>query len=437
MAQITFKQSPVKLIVSIYLILSFLFMVLYLLPFSHNGDLKPIDAWFVSVSAISVTGLSSIDVSSVLTRFGQTLLMIQIQLGGIGIMSFIAVLFLLFRKKLSLPQQTLMSFDQNQSSLKSIRRLTTYIVLVAFIIELIGFLLFLKPVYAHYRTIGDTLFISAFHAIASFTNAGFDLFGDSLFSFSTVPMMVIPTALLIFLGVLGFPIYLELFFSKGKKKSLFFKVNVFSHLILITAGFLLFFLLEKQNESLSFSTAERALNTFFLSVTSRSGGLSTFDIGFLSEASFLILIILMFIGGSPSSVGGGIRTTTLVVLVAKFIASIKGKEETVLFKKALYEKDINNAFIVFFGFLITYLTFTLIIITIEPYSSRELFFEVMSALTTTGLSTGITSELSTVSKLLLSFLMILGRVGIISLIYSFVKRKKSNIKHVHERIIVG
>ena len=211
------QHSPFKLILLIYVLLAFLFAGIYSLPIGHTESLSFMDAFFLSASAISVTGLSTVNISESLTLFGQWVLLLEVQIGGIGIMVILGSFIILFKQNLSLPQQTLMSLDQNQKSLKSIKNLVLFVFLFAFIVEFFGFLLFFPVIKETTPSMSYAAFLSLFHAVTSFTNSGFDLFGDSLHSFSTNAQMVLGTAMLIFIGGLGFPLIYELLFSKGKK----------------------------------------------------------------------------------------------------------------------------------------------------------------------------------------------------------------------------
>lgn len=437
MSKVQFKDSPFKVIVSLYLLFSFIFMVLYLMPLSHTKPLSIVDAWFLATSGMSVTGLSTINVSEHLTVIGKSFLFIQIQFGGIGIMAILGSLLIFFKGNVSLPQQTLMSFDQNQKNLKSVKKLMIFIFSLTIILELIGFFIFFPTIHNEYGDLSTSIFISAFHSASSFTNAGFDLFGDSLISFSANTVFVLTTSVLLFFGIIGFPVILEVLFSKGKKKSLYTKVNLVVHGILLLFAFIAFYLFEFTNSFGEFSLKDKITNAFFLSVTSRNGGLTTIDIGNTMPSTLMLLMLLMFIGASASSCGGGVRTTTFAVLFAKVISIIKGREDVVMFKKTLHAEDVNKSFLVVFVFFFTFFISTIVLTTIEGMPLHDMSFEVMSALTTTGLSTGITSELSSFSKIWLSILMIIGRIGIIALIYSIIKPKKSSAKYPKENLIVG
>lgn len=436
MAKIQFHRLPFRLIVCIYCLLTLVFALAYYLPAASKTSLSFLDAWFLSASAISVTGLSTVNVTEDLSFLGQFFLLVEIQIGGIGIMAILGIFLMLFVQNISLSQQTLMSFDQNQHGLKSVKKLMVFILLFTCSLEFIGFLA-VYPVIAQTTNGFEAIFLSAFHAVASFTNAGFDLFGGSLSAYHTHPFFLLTTGVLILAGAIGFPTVLELILSKGKKKSLYTKVNLIGHGVLLVIGFIGFFLLERLHAFKGLGVLDHLTNAFFLSATSRNGGLSSIDINTLTSSSLLLLMLLMFIGGSASSAAGGIRVTTVAVLLAKLRSILQGKEEVVLFKKSVYAEEVNKSLLIFFAFVGVFFASLFTLAMVETVSLKALVFEIMSAMTTTGLSIGITADLSAFSLIWLSCLMILGRIGIIALVYSLVKPKKTNTRYIKEHLIVG
>ena len=436
MAKPVQKMYPFRWVLFLYVGTVFLFTLFYLMPCFHEIPISFVDALFLSASGMSVTGLSTIDVSSVLTVWGQLILLIQIQIGGIGIMIFVVYLFLLVGKQLSLPQMIVTSFDQNSSSMKSIKGIMFLILPITFTCEFIGFLFLYPSISVLYNNPLEAVFVTTFHSISSFTNAGFDLFGGSLYEFSKEPLFLMVTGILLVLGTIGFPVILELLNGKGKK-SVFTKTNIVMHSVLLMVGFLLLAFFESNNRLSELSIWDKTINAIFLSITSRNGGITSLEVSTLSASSILLLMILMFIGASPNSCGGGIKTTTFAVLLSKILSVIKGREDTILFKRRIPNAEIDKAFLIFFSYSLLFLISTLVISYVEKATLEQIAFEVMSALTTTGLSMGITSELTTFSKVWLIILMLIGRIGIISWIFLFIKTKPSKIKYVTENIVVG
>lgn len=437
MLNLRFSNSPFKIIVFFYLLFVLIFTILFSLPVSTNKDIPLIDAFFLAVSGISITGLSTFDLNSTLTITGKVFLLLAIQFGGIGIMVILGSFLMVFTKNLSLFQQTLLSFDTNQFSLKSIKKLTLFIFLYTFLIEGVASLIFYSYIKINPNFLDDTVFLSIFHAISSFTNSGFDLFEGGLANFSDDGFFLIGTSLLIILGSIGFPSVLELAIKKGKKLSLYTKINLIMHSVLLSLGTIIFFVLEYDRSFNNFNLSEKIYNSFFLSSTTRNGGLSSLPVVDFSETTILIILILMFIGGSASSCGGGIRVTTLFVVLARAFNTIKGRNDVIVFKKTLYQEEVNKAHLIFFSFIGLFFTSVLVLSFVENIKINHLIFEIMSALTTTGLSFGVTDQLSNFSLIWLCVLMIIGRIGIIALVYSLMKPRNSSIKYPKEHIIVG
>ncbi|QJX80956.1 TrkH family potassium uptake protein [Priestia megaterium] len=411
------------------------FSVLYSMPIAHRGHLSYIDTLFVSTSALSVTGLSTLDVAKELTRLGQALLIIEMQLGGIGILVLISYLFLAMGKRISMSSLILISQDQNQSNLKTIKSLSFSVLIIALIIETICFFLIYGDIRQHYDSNKEAIFVAAFHSVASFTNSGFTLFGFE--TYKTDKLILYTTAAVIFLGSLGFPTIMEILFSFRKKKSLFTKINIRMHFILLAVGTVFVFLLEHNKILSSLNFADKVANSIFLSATLRSGGISTVNISSLAETTVLVMMCLMFIGGASSSTGGGIRLTTFRVLVAKMVSVVKSQEHTVIGKKTITQEAVNKSFLIFLSFTTLVVISTILIIFFDSFSLEKVLFEVESALTNTGLSLGITSGLSSVSKVILICLMVIGRIGIFTLIYFVFKVENSKIKYLREDLAVG
>ena len=414
-----------------------LFAFLLWIPQSNSGNLSIMDSLFLSTSALSVTGLSPIDVGTELTRLGQSLLMVEMQLGGIGIVVLISYLFVMMDKKITVSSMLLLSKDQNQAKLSSITSLGISVLIIALLVETVCFLILLGEIRPRYDNLGDAAFVSAFHAIASFTNSGFDLFGDSLVSFKQNHLFLITTAITIFLGSLGYPTLVEYFLSFRRKKSLFTKINIRLHFLLLFIGMIVFFIFERNNLFSGLSPLEKLSNSFFFSATARNGGLATIDVSQVTITTFLFLTLFMFIGGASSSTGGGIRLTTFAVLLSKVISVAKSQKEVVIYKKTIAQEAVDKSFMVFFTFMVLFFGSTILLTMFESQPLEPLMFEVLSALTNTGLTFGITSELTPVSKVILITLMIIGRIGVFSFIYTIFKVEKVKTRYLKEDLAVG
>lgn len=440
MRKISFTTSPFQKITIGYLGLSFIFAFIYWLPAFHIGELSFIDAWFISSSALSTTGLSTVTIADVFTPASQWLIALEMQIGGIGFMAVIGFYMFLMQRDPSLPQLTLMRFDHNGRSLRDVRSLVIFIMLFSLAAELIGLLFILPDVAGSQTDVYTDLRGAIFHAVSAFTNTGLDLYGGSIAPFHDRPLFLLTTALLVMFGALGFPTVWELLCLRRRKKSLYTKINLIYHAALLAAGMVLITSLEWLNRSTvgDMPIGMRLMNTFFISAVSRSGGLGNVDFSEMFPATALLIMILMFIGGSASSTGGGIRITTFAILLATARSAIRGDQEVTLFRKSLYREDVQKAFIVFFFVsFIFILSCFLLFISERELDPPAVMFEAMSAITNTGFSFGITPELSTFGKIWLSLMMIVGRIGIISIIYTVIKPKKSAVKYMKEPMIVG
>lgn len=411
------------------------FTILYLMPFSNKGHLNVIDSIFVSTSALSVTGLSSIDISSSFTFVGKTLLILEMQLGGVGILVLVSYLFLLTGKKITISSMLLISKDQNQDNLKTIKSLSFSVLIIALFIEAICALFIYKDIQSQYSTMQEAVFISVFHSVASFTNSGFSLFDMN--DYQTNGKFLIVTGLTIFIGSIGYPTIMEYIFSFKKKKSLFTKINIQMHSLLLLLGAFVYFSLEYTKVFADLNVIDKITNALFLSAATRSGGLTTFDISQLTITTILVVMCLMFIGGASSSTGGGIRLTTFRVLLAKMNAVARSQEHTVIGKKSITQAAINKSFLIFFSFVMLSVLGTGLLSLIEVQPLQHIMFEVLSALTNTGLSMGITSGLNDISKVILMVLMVIGRIGIFALIYLIFNVDQSKVKYLEEDLAVG
>lgn len=405
------------------------------MPFSHKGSLDYIDALFVSASALSVTGLSTIDVTQMLTRTGQGLLIVEMQLGGIGILVLVSYLFLMMGKRITMSSMLLISKDQNQSNLKTIKELSFSVLVISLIIETALSFAIYGDIKQELPRTSDAVFATIFHSVASFTNAGFSIIDMELFKTNNVFLLATSTAIL--LGSIGFPTIMEYVFSFNKKKSLFTKINIRMHFLLLMLGAVIYLLLEYNNIFKGLSIGNKITNSLFLSASTRSGGLSTIDISGLTSTTILILICLMFIGGASSSTGGGIRLTTFRVLIAKMVSVVKSREYAVIGKKTITQESVNKSFLIFITFVILICLSTIFLSLFENHSIEHLSFEAISALTNTGLTMGITGELSNVSKMVLVMLMVIGRIGIFTFIYLIFKVENSKVKYLKEDLAVG
>ena len=447
-----FLGTYVRTVVTSYAAFTLIGAILLFLPISvqDNQSLSFIDALFVAASGMSVTGLSTINISTTLTRFGQVVLIVIMQVGGVGIMLFLAGLWVISGKKISLKERNIVVTDQNQLKQGGIIRLVKDVLRLILIIELIGFIVLSSYLYFNnYYSLGESLFQGFFLSISMFANAGFDISGKSMTMFADQKGYFVLTIamILIFLGSVGYWVLVETKdFIKAKLKkqkfefSLYVKLIFKMHILLYIIGAILFIIFEANNLLLGKSFFDYIFNSLFMSITTRNAGFTTLNTSQLTNSTHWLFNALMFIGASPNSVGGGIRTSSLIILLYSIYSFAIGRRQVIIGKRAIKDSTIYKAFMVFtVGIIIIFLS-VLTISTIETsFSIKEILFEVFSAFGTTGLSLGITPHLTIFSKIILIINMFIGRIGIISLLLSFKGRDeaKNRVKYPEYDMIVG
>ncbi|WP_063795541.1 TrkH family potassium uptake protein [Paenibacillus sp. Soil750] len=443
------KMPASRLIVIAYLIGIFLIAILLKLPISlkAGATISFVDALFTSASAVSVTGLTTVGINETLSSFGVGVLIVAFQFGGIGVMTLGSFYWLLFGQEIGLLQRKMIMIDQNRNNLSGLVQLMKLVLGFTLILEAISTLAFGLYFYftGEYGSIWSALYYGMFHTISAFTNAGFDLFGNSLLNYSSDYFVQALTMFLIVLGGIGFPVLAELreYFWGGHKNfrfSLFTKLTLVTTSVLLLFGTIGFWLMERTHALAGMSWHGKILTALFTSVTSRSAGLTTIDMSTITEASLLLVSILMFIGASPSSMGGGVRTTTVAVIVLALIAYARGEKEPKVFGRMISQEDSLKSFVFFLTGIALLLGGIFILLIAEPnrWGVSAILFEVASAFGTCGLSTGITADLGTFSKISLIVLMFIGRIGLF-LFYSLFTngKKKPLIRFPEEKLIIG
>ncbi|WAA11284.1 TrkH family potassium uptake protein [Fervidibacillus albus] len=443
----TNKLTPAQVIVGYYLLAVSISAMLLSLPMARKAEApwSFIDSIFTAVSAVSVTGLSTVNVSETFTTFGIFILILVLQVGGIGIMTIGTFFWLIFRKRIGFRERRLIMVDQNQISFAGLVKLLKQLVVIFIGIEVVGSLI-LGTYFLHYFTDWKEAYLQGiFASVSAMTNAGFDITGASMKPFATDYFVQFILMVLIILGAIGFPVLVEVknFLLHRRETdrpvfSLFTKITTYMYFVLVIVGMALFLLFEYNGIVKEHVWHQSILYSLFQSVSARSGGLVTIDITELSEATQFLLSGLMFIGASPSSVGGGIRTTTFALNLLFLYNFAKGNPSIKLFHREIYEQDVRKALLVFlFATMICFssvlaLTFT------EEHSLMAIIFEVTSAFGTSGMSMGITADLSIFGKIVIMLLMFIGRVGILSFVFMIGgKEKKENYHFPKERIIIG
>lgn len=442
------KLSPVQILILFYVLAIVLSTGLLSLPIAYKSGVHVpfIDVLFTAVSALSVTGLSSITIVNTLSTTGIIFLAIVLQLGAVGVMAIGTFIWLLLGKRIGLRERQLIMTDQNQSIFSGMVRLIRQILIIILTVELISMIIMGTYLLLYYPTIKEAFLHGFFGTISAISNGGFDITGTSLTPYKDDYLIQFMNMFLIIFGAIGFPVLIEVkdyFFTSSEKRvffrfSLFTKITTTTFFILIIVGAIFIFLLDLTHFFSDKSWHESLFYALFQSVTTRSGGLSTMDINQLTDQTHLFMSFLMFIGASPSSAGGGIRTTTFALVIIFIITYARGGETIRLFRREVYKEDLMKAVTVTLIAIFLIISSVFILLIIEPFNLMDIIFEVTSAFGTVGLSLGITSELTTLSKIVLMMLMFIGRVGVITFIFIFKsKKKQGHYNYPKEHIIIG
>lgn len=400
-----------------------------------------IDALFTATSAVCVTGLVVVDTGTYFSLFGQLIIIALIQAGGLGIMTMATVMALLVRKKIQLRERLIMQEALNQLTVAGVVRLTQYIIKITLLIEFIGGTIL---AIRWYEDIGPkAIYFGYWHAVSSFCNAGFDLFGEfrSLTMYVSDITVNLTITSLIILGGIGFTVISDVFNNKSFFRfTLHTKIVLTTSAILIAFGTVVIFILELNNPATlgELPWDGKILASYFQSVTPRTAGYNTINIGDLRPATIFFVIILMFIGASPASTGGGIKTSTASVVVAAIWAYISGKNDAELFGRRISYNNVYKAFSLVFISAALVVLVTMMMSVTEQVEFLKLLFEVVSAFGTVGLSTGITPTLTPYGKLWLIFTMFAGRVGPVTIALALALRKrKGAVQYPEGKITIG
>lgn len=444
--------SSIQIIVSYYIIMTIVSYILFCLPFfrepgSHVGF---IDMLFMAISTVSVTGLSTFDINSVFNDRGVLLLEILFQVGGLGIMMISTAFIILSKRRISLKQRQLIMTDMNQPKLSGIVRLIRITFTIILWFQMIFGIFFSIYFYfsGYYKTWSKAIFFGFYQSISAVTNSGFDVTGDSIIPFANDYLFLIVIMFLIFVGGIGFPVLMEfrewLFFKKKKRGlpfrfSLFSKIAVLAFVILFVGGTVLIYLLEKDHLFVGMGEVQRWITSMFYSMTTRNAGLQINDLGDFQVTTLIVFSLLMFIGCSPSSVGGGIRTTTVAIIGLYLYAFLKSEDKINVFGRRIDDDDVKKSIVVFMLSLIMCFFAVLFLTATEDHPLIAIIVEVASAFGTTGLSLGITSDLTTVGKLMIALLMFIGRIGMLYTLMLFVPKETRDIGYEYpsEKIIIG
>ncbi|MBF2022110.1 MAG: ATPase [Hydrococcus sp. C42_A2020_068] len=425
--------------------------LLLIFPFSTSDGSwnNPIVALFTATSAVCVTGLAVVDTGTYFSFWGQLIILLLAQVGGLGYMTITTFLMLLIGRKFDLQQRFAIQESFDRPFILGSQNLIRSIIATTLIFEITGIFLMLYPFSRDYG-LEQGLWLSIFHSVSAWNNAGFSLFKDSLIGYRSSPIINLTITGLIIFGGIGYQVIIELYSwltEKCQRKkarfvfSLNLKVVVSTTIILLGLGTITIFFAELRNDGtfVDLNLQEKLLAAWFQSVTSRTAGFNTVDIGKMTVEGLFITMILMFIGASPSGTGGGIKTTTLRVISSCTRSVLRGDEEVILYQRKVPYPLILKAIAVVFGSVMTIFIATLIISYIENnLNALAILFEVISAFATVGLSMGITASLSPLSQLVIVAVMYIGRVGIIILIAAIIgDPRPSVIQYPEENLLVG
>ncbi|WP_373058904.1 TrkH family potassium uptake protein [Zunongwangia sp. H14] len=463
--QIGFKReylNPAQLFIMSFLLIIMVGTILLMLPKATHEGISLVDALFTATSAVCVTGLIVVDTGTYFTQFGQTIILILIQLGGLGIMTFASYFSYFFRGKSSYENQLMLKDITNSEKIGDVFSVLKKIVALTFLIEFFGAIFIYFTIdKATISSIGQRIFFAVFHTVSGFCNAGFSTLKNSLyepeFRFN-YPMQLIIAALFI-LGGIGFPILFNLYKYlkhnfRNRILNLFRKENVvyspwilnlntrivlFTSFFLTVAGTGLFYYFEYNNTLQEHSWFGKIVTSFFTAATPRTAGFNSVDMSALNFATLMIILLLMWIGASPASTGGGIKTSTFAIATLNFLSIAKGKDRVEVYRREVSALSIRRAFaIIALSLMVIGIAVFLIASFDSDKSLLSIAFECFSAYSTVGLSVGITAKLSAASKLVIIATMFIGRVSMLTILISIMRRVKHlNYKYPTEEILIN
>ncbi|ALP40367.1 TrkH family potassium uptake protein [Aeromonas schubertii] len=433
------RWSEAKLILGSFLAILLVGTLFLVQPSSHDGQVSVVNALFTATSAISVTGLGVVDTGSAFTLQGQIILLLLMEIGGLGQMTMTVLLLALLSKRVSLRQQVLAKEALGQEGSINIVRLVKRIILFAFIAQLIGTAL-MAIRWVPEMGWSHGLYVSFFHAASAFNNAGFSLFSNNLMDYRDDPLISLTIAGLLILGGIGFTVIVDMVRKRRWRRfKLHTKLMLAVTPLLLLVGTLMFWLLEHNNPGTLGQApfSRQMLAAFFHSASARTAGFNTVDIGHFTPAALLFMMVLMFIGAGTSSTGGGIKVTTFAVVMLSTRAFLTKQPHVTAFGRTIGPQVVTRSLaIIIVSTMVLFLAMFLLMIT-ESLPFDKVMFEVVSAFATVGLSTGITASLSEPGKLILVLVMICGRLGPLTLAFMLARPVATRIKYPEENVHTG
>ncbi|MGE6754466.1 TrkH family potassium uptake protein [Rossellomorea sp. NPDC071047] len=434
------RLSPPQLLVVTFLFFIIVGMGLLKLPFATTESITWLDALFTTTSAMTVTGLAVVDTGGAFTLFGEVVIMSLIQIGGLGIMSFAVLIFMMLGKKIGFKERLLLQQALNQTSVGGVIKLVKYLFIFSFLVEGFAVLLLASewvPEFGWRRG----LYVSIFHSISAFNNAGFSLWSDSLMGYVGNPIVNITISFLFILGGIGFTVLVDLWKSKTiRKLSLHTKIMIVGTFVINVFAFMMIFILEYNNPNTlaQLPLLDKLFASYFQAVTPRTAGFNSLDYGSMERSTLLFTILLMFIGAGSASTGGGIKLTTFVVISLSVFAFLKEKREIRVFRRTIDQNYIFKALAVsMISVLLVFTALFFLDMTEKNASFLSILFEVVSAFGTVGLSMGITGSLTAIGKWIIIIVMFVGKLGPLTLAFSLSRPDKEKIRYPKEDILTG
>lgn len=439
------RANPIRMIVLGFAGIILLGALLLTLPVANRDGsaLSFLDALFTATSATCVTGLVVYDTYTQFSLLGQIVILCLIQIGGLGFMMVASLFLMMARKRIGLAERGVLTESVNAFQIGGIVRLVRRVILLTAILEGTGAVL-LAVRFCPQMGAATGAYYAVFHSVSAFCNAGFDLMGSiapygSLIPYQSDVLVNLTVMALIVFGGLGFVVWDDILEHRLRyaRYRLHTKIVLLTTTVLIAGGAILFYVMEKENTLAGMEPVDALLASLFQSVTPRTAGFNTVDMGTLSEGGSVLTMLLMMIGASPGSTGGGIKTTTIMVILISTISYIRNEEDINVFGRRLEGSTLKRAYCSATIYVALSILGVFLILTTQGLPVKDVTFETLSAIGTVGLSTGITRELSTLSRVIIILLMYSGRVGSLTLLMAFTMGKKPRLRNPEEKIIIG
>lgn len=432
--------SPPQILIFVFLAFTLLGTILLKLPLATTGGISWADALFTSTSAMTVTGLAVIDTGASFTLFGEIVILCLIQVGGLGIMTFAVLIFMTLGRKIGFKERLLIQQALSQTSIGGIIKLAKRLFLFSIILEAIAAVL-LAIRWVPEMGWQKGIYAAIFHSISAFNNAGFSIWPDNLSRYVADPVVNIVISLLFIIGGIGFTVVFDLWKkSEFTRLTLHTKIMVVGTIVINVVAVLLVFGFEYDNPQTlgDLSWYGKIQAAYFQGVVPRTAGFNTIDIGGLNESTLFLMILLMFIGAGSGSTGGGIKLTTFLAMVFSVLSFLRNKEQIVIFNRSIDDRTVVKSLaITIISLFVIFVAIFILDLTEKDARFLAIVFEVVSAFGTSGLSMGLTPSLTIAGKIIIVFVMFVGKIGPLTLAFSLAKPNKSKIRYPKEDILTG